>query len=551
MRLLKLNLKTMIAKSTLLIYTTVLLFIIGACGSPISNPNSETQVPELKTKTKTWPIVPILIAGTTEAIREFKNYREYKKLDSAVIDSVGPMTPIQQVMEKLAPPTQTFSVTTNRDTLITCDQGTMVYLPANTFDTKGEQVKVSVQEFYSYSDYISRDLSTMSAGRLLESAGTVKITAIGDEGWLEVKEGESYEILFPKKVDGSMEIFYGQRDTNGIMDWVTAAELKESDSIRAENISPKGALENREPLTDNESSTDDLIKYTIWMSDFYRPKLRFEECWRLIGDDRNLTQYFNEEFNGLEPQAPDYETYSPGANRQEEYIEEHLWYNVYFDDQGKVSAIQHEDWRFISENARPTFTYKLPSARKSEHDSSVMAFLFNMPPVDMETINLKMGGKFKMVFVVQGNISDQFKQQFLKKNEQYRESVIKKMPIAELNYFILASSEMGWINCDRFYQDNGDRVKLEVQAPGRGQTKYYMIFNEFNAVIPGSVIASNSCIFNGVPEGQSVKIVALSFEGQTPLLSVKDIVPSGEIIRMTGFVPFTLSDLQALINFSD
>jgi hypothetical protein len=535
--LLRSKLYIMIAKSTLP-YAAALAWMLNACGNPVqpgtNNPQDEIRVPPSRMNTPARILLPMVIAGTTELVKELIDNRK-DQIAIEEIDSVELMTPIQLVQEKLAPPVQPFTVDNSRDTIITCDHGTLVYLPANTFATEGEQVQVNVQEFYETTEFISRDLSTTSDGQLLESAGTVKVTAIGEEGWLEVKEGESYTVLFPKTPAADMELFYGERGEDGIMDWTPAAEEQEP----AEVITAEAAPENEELLN--------LIEYRVWMDDFYRPSVGFKNKWRFKeGEDRNLTQYFNEEFNGYERQPADYENYNPGANLSWGEDHEDLWYNVYFDENGKVISIRHEDWIWNIETDRVMLTYRLPGSTASDFDSSVMAFLYNMPAVDLKTMNRSINGKQKLCFTVKRHVNrEDYKEKFLAKHEKYRENVIEKMPQAELDYFVLSSTEVGWLNCDRFFPDNGKRTDLTVQAPRMGETKYYMVYENFNAVVCGSPLSKNIADFKGAPLGNPVKIVAISSIGDQPVMAVKRVVLSEPHVMLHNFVPFSISELEA------
>jgi hypothetical protein len=530
----------MIAKSTLH-YAAALAWTLNACSTPVNpgsnNINNEIRIPESRNKTPARILVPMVIAGTTEIVREFINHRQNQIADEEV-DSVELMSPVQLIQEKLAPAVQPFTIDHSKDTIITCDHGTRVYLPANTFNTNGEEVQVNVQEFYETTEFISRDLSTTSGGRLLESAGTVKVTAIGEEGWLEVKDGESFTVLFPKTPAADMELFYGERGEDGIMDWTPAAEDTGSgdraDGNREQENSPK---ENQEELT--------LIEYKVWMSDYRRPDIRFEKNWRFkAGEDRNITQYFNEEFNGLERQPADYESYEPSSDYDPGDITEQLLYNVYFDDNGKVISVAHEDWVWLSDEDKLVLQYRLPGSVVTRHDSAVMAFLYNMPAVDLKTMNRGINGKQKMNFAVQAIANTLYKEKFMTKHEKYRNNVIEKIPLAELDYFVLSSTEVGWLNCDRFFPDNAKRTELTMQAPRMNETKYYMVYENFNAVVCGSPLSKNMADFSGVPLGSPVKIVAISSIGDQPLMAVKNVVIAEPQIMIHNFVPFSISDLE-------
>jgi hypothetical protein len=100
---------------------------------------------------------------------------------------------------------QFFLISTDKDTILNCAEGTIIKIKANSFvsEKTGKPiagiVKFSVTEFYKISDILLSNLSTTSNGQLLETGGMVNITATSNNENLKLKKGQSIEIQFPTK----------------------------------------------------------------------------------------------------------------------------------------------------------------------------------------------------------------------------------------------------------------------------------------------------------------------------------------------------------------
>lgn len=145
--------------------------------------------------------------------------------DIAAVKKITPShLSIGQLKKRLKPGTQVFTWSAETDTLITCKKGTVVYLPKGCLQLNGNlsSVQIEVQEYYSFSDFLSEELSTISGNRLLETGGMVYVSVQQDGQSVGLKKGGQYALYFPKKeenVSDSMQTFYGSRNEAGIVTW--------------------------------------------------------------------------------------------------------------------------------------------------------------------------------------------------------------------------------------------------------------------------------------------------------------------------------------------
>lgn len=122
----------------------------------------------------------------------------------------------------IAPKPQTFVIAAPQaDTTIVGKKGVKVTIPANSFAVPANTpVEVKMTEYTTKADMLFANLSTTSNGRLLESGGSVYITATAFGKSVDLAEGKALALAFPtKNVATDMQTFYGQQTPKGI-NWV-------------------------------------------------------------------------------------------------------------------------------------------------------------------------------------------------------------------------------------------------------------------------------------------------------------------------------------------
>lgn len=111
--------------------------------------------------------------------------------------------------------TQEFIRSNESEIVIYGDQGTIIDIPANAFQTKeGEdvtEVKIVLQEAYSYADMIRHNFSTTSDDKMIETGGMLYIDAIDLETGkkVELKPETNIELSMPsnEKLPDDMQLF--------------------------------------------------------------------------------------------------------------------------------------------------------------------------------------------------------------------------------------------------------------------------------------------------------------------------------------------------------
>lgn len=242
-----------------------ILFIVGCSGDPTIQLTEATVEHELVQPPMDLTVVIHPLIADTPAIK--KN------------------TPcnlsINQLKKRLKPETQAFNWSTLTDTLITCKKGTVLYLPKGCLQLNGNllPVQVEIQEYYSFSDFISEELSTIAGNKLLETGGMVYVSIQQSGVDVELKKGGQYALYFPKKeenISDSMQTFYGARNDAGMVTWrlkTKAWGAKQSGvEVQGTYTQQKGAIVN---LNQNKMEAMHRVFYEKAMGQIEEAELNY------------------------------------------------------------------------------------------------------------------------------------------------------------------------------------------------------------------------------------------------------------------------------------
>ena len=126
-----------------------------------------------------------------------------------------------------------FTISNSTDTTIICQEGISIKIPANSFvlaesgDSVSGPIEIRAKEFYSIPDILMAALTTTSGDKMLETGGMIHIEAFSENQKLDLATGKSIDIGFPyeEKKEG-MELFTGDRNDDGVMDWSQAIQIE-------------------------------------------------------------------------------------------------------------------------------------------------------------------------------------------------------------------------------------------------------------------------------------------------------------------------------------
>jgi hypothetical protein len=124
---------------------------------------------------------------------------------------------------------QRYKINPEKDTTIVTPNGTTFRIYANSFVTDDDSkitgpIELLIKEAYAPIDFVLGNLTTVSDDKFLVSGGMIHIGAKAGNKDLKLGEGKEIGCIVPTgKLDKNMEIYSGERDDNGSMNW-TAPE---------------------------------------------------------------------------------------------------------------------------------------------------------------------------------------------------------------------------------------------------------------------------------------------------------------------------------------
>ncbi len=355
--------------------------------------------------------------------------------------------------------TQKFIVKPKRVTILTGKKGLKVTVnPAELETEDGEPVNgnitVKMVELTSSEDLFKSNAATMSNGRLLASGGSYFIGMECNGKKLQVKNKRTIKMEFPQLKEEEMELFYGDKDKEGNINWAKAEEPLSFNST-PDKIAVRAVY--NPPFPDNEQRKRYKSKFKLYkkLTDtvYYQDKLMSIE--RLIhtlknnGVDKNIDTLL----------IPAYDFY----------------YGLEYNRNYKYDTIKR---------------YRIVSCKDIEDDIAYW---------EAE----------KKITAERDEANRRYNAEWWKqKDDGTLESKIQR-------YYAPSSvRKLGWINCDRFYE-SPQQIETPVELPAlftKADVQYFLIFRSFNGLISGRLMKNDKqqYILPNLPRGERVTIVAFA-----------------------------------------
>ncbi len=187
------------------------------------------------------------------------NISKTEKVEKKVSnDTILPVVPILSKSSKLflTEPSQRIIVSSGKTTLITAAKGLKITVDPSMLETGnglplGAQIEVKVKEISNQEELFRNDSPTASDGELLVSGGAYHIEMYSAGNKLRIKPGKWLDIQLPVQSDQQMELFYGGRDSSGVLNWVAADKklVREKQTAKRKYIEPLTIMDTIAPDT--------------------------------------------------------------------------------------------------------------------------------------------------------------------------------------------------------------------------------------------------------------------------------------------------------------
>ncbi len=128
-----------------------------------------------------------------------------------------------------------------------------------------------------------------------------------------------------------------------------------------------------------------------------------------------------------------------------------------------------------------------------------------------------------------------------------KDKIVSNIDNAELNYYVLAASSFGWINCDRFWETDDEKIDYLVEVKNMNDVNLNLVFSDINSIMPATKVGNNY-VFKNVPIGREVKLIGIGYNGESTTLAVNKTKITNKGFQLSGFKNFKLTELEKELN---
>lgn len=435
------------------------------------------------------------------------------ELNNQNIQEESKITSLNDIITELDSEQELFTIDPKKDTIIEGNNGTIIYLPANSLvfkngDKPNKKVNVILKECYSYTTMISNGLATTSGNQLLETGGMINLNIISGNDTLILHNNSTIGIAFPRANKGdTMNIFYGAPNQENI-DWTIDYEYANPNSQNTINKSN----------TVNSNTISPYYTYRTGLGAYNQSLINHP----LIGTDLTVEQYIEEN----------------------QFLSDSI--AKWMDTNGSKCVMLE----FEINSQGDFINLRIKEGVNSYIDNAALDFFKSFPKLDMKNSGIEydkyegwvLGIKGERVYDKTGYIT-----KFRNKYSDFKSETISKMNKSELDYYILTATSLGWINCDKFWNNSEEKIDYVVSLNTSADAKLSIVFSGINSIMNGKKI-NNKFTFKNVPINQKIKIIGIIYNDGKPSLgtAITKIDSLGYVL--SDFKDFTLDELEKEIN---
>ncbi len=494
---------------------------------------------------------------------------------SVTISQAFKPSPLDSAYSPIRPRVQTFTINTSRSNTVTAINGTQLLIPADCFTTaEGKSVEGTVQveviETTSLNDFVTAGLATVSNGRILESNGMMYINARSGNDPVEIKEGSSITVSMPTLgAAGEFKMFRGDGKN-----WNQDGNMSKEEyliSLPLDIIYPEGnkffwyCIENAGQKGEKYwvqdstivSVTDKKYENTIIATEEFKSRYYYlRSMTEKISLFVNRDNYFDDQLCSNQKFNYDiWKIYFDHPNRslkESDSIARKLYIDYFNSNKKKIETFCNEVNKNYSKHYykddEDTLIYF--DFRKQSLEDWYMEVVrgFNFETKELKTINthgvdLNAANAYEQLNdkgvsaqeineLLEYNLRRNVK---IKNRQRYNEIDSKKEKLSAIyETTVFSVTIMGWINCDRFWDD-----------PSAGKAEIYITnssganldFIDCSLVIPDMKVRLSSFpAENGIysftkkegpytmlPIGREAVIVGVSMQHDSTFFAYKKI----------------------------
>ena len=447
-----------------------------------------------------------------------------------------------------------FDIESDVDQELTLSLGTQLNIPAHAFcfedgtAVDGKDIHIETKEAFSYLDMIDQNLFTMTNDGMLETGGMIYIKATADDRNLRLKDGQNIKISYPlQKPLENMELFTGVGpENNNINDGIIwEATGEEIESVPDQNQSFYIQV-NLDPIFhhDFEVIEEPILSFTEMPAYPRKVRKAYPPSERIYSEEK-YKEVYDKYLEAKALYDKDQETYDQRLKN----------WNLEVSNRKVAIRKYYRDLKYYHTQKRVITAIKvLENRQHSESHDVLIKQLFGfldqkIPPVRKDekyAIKLAFGNQTKNVKEHVGLDIFPSSTHFYDRSSHYAgafpivirkiEAAIMKEKYAQgyvdtelLERYVVTSSNLGWINCDRFYEMPPDQ-KTELQlANTTSEEKHYLVFKNIKSVMGPNRYQGIS--FKNIPKNKEATVIGIKVVNNVAYLAKQDVT-TGSIKKL-------------------
>ncbi len=434
---------------------------------------------------------------------------------------------ISELFSRYVQRSQIFKIDPSKSQTIVGSYGTQVTFPAKSLHYKGKYPKKSIQiimrEIYNYSDMVKANLTTSTTnGELLETGGMIHLEAFYKGKKLELNTKKPITIKFPsRKGKKGMQTFSGVKNTREEIEWHLEPQTKMYAKEKAKvGVDPSfmAGLPTEVKSSDEPETQPEPVKGLDFLTKTIQETLN---AYKISGYERTTANVkFQVQPDG---ELTDIEIMSGTGAKKHQNLNRIILYLVQQSSPWKPATISGKN---IKQYFLLPIKIKVEGLNTTKEIDEYNAKNWPWNDIDL-TQPLNPAVSTAKLDRAINNVG------------------ANNIAISQFEGYVLHSTKLDWINCDRFYRSKSKKTNIVVDVGeiDKYQCSVKLIFHTIKSVMAGYPNKSG-VLFQNIPINKKVTIVAFKYENGEVLMATKECTTALNQKIDLDFKPVTIQELE-------
>lgn len=169
-------------------------------------------------------ITIILVFTNCKNDNKVEEIQTAKTENQAILNLANEIEKLNSELKKFEVKSQIFIISSKKQTKVKSKLGTTIYVNPEELENIdgtniGENIEIELKELTNQKELLKSNAQTISNGKLLISGGAYFLNMKSNGKQLKLKNNKFLKVDFPKLTENEMFLFYGKKDSLGIMKW--------------------------------------------------------------------------------------------------------------------------------------------------------------------------------------------------------------------------------------------------------------------------------------------------------------------------------------------